>query len=45
MHAEEGDDVVEVGFDFGAYCGGLALGFQRLDLLARMVSCRHGVRA
>ena len=45
MHAEEGDDVVDVGFDFGADCGGLALGFQSLDLLARMVSCRHGVRA
>ena len=27
MHAEEGDDVVEVGFDFGTDCGGLTLVF------------------
>ncbi len=45
MHAEEGDDVVEVGFDFGADCGGLTLVFQSLDLLAGLVSCRHGAGA
>ena len=27
VHAEEDDDVVEVGFYFGAECGGLGLGF------------------
>ena len=27
VEAEEGDDVVEVGFYFGADCGGLGLGF------------------
>ncbi len=27
VQAEEGDDVVEVGFDFGAECGGLGLVF------------------
>lgn len=27
VHAEENDNVVEVGFYFGAECGGLGLGF------------------